>query len=539
MEKKLNDLTHYSGVNTTKHATPKESVSLGWGDIFKDQKVVPKQYELNIKLSCLDAWMCYHIGQDRLKTTPFPRTSSKDDNENQHDEESAQNTKYSTPPWKFLTKNDLKKTSAQKTYLCNLNFLCRHLDEASGLSPTSTVTVAKLMELFKKSGVQKLLGKVGTTKHGRERRIDQISWEVLSRKLRVALKERNSNDPSTKLCTKRRTEACLTPTPKKRSLTPIPKRRILNSEKVVREMITDKDDVEEVVYRITPSPARKKQRSKKSDEELKKMGMKAIDGSYVVTGPLPDSPNNGWIRLYTDDLEPINIQGRMISGIATNAYLNTLAREYHNAGVRRVSDVFLHLLTVARRNHGDIGFFHGLVASIQERQFGDESIDWEEDELILIQVFRGHIDCGHWSLLVVDRTVYKPGIVVFFDSLPDIFPDTMSLLQQKLAGSPLRRMDIKWIQADMPKQGPRTNDCGIWMCLMASVYVKNLLDREVLPGRKQKEETSPYASVVAEASLDETVVGGYGRSCVLEAIKKNKCDLDDRVFRYLTITWKW
>ena len=115
----------------------------------------------------------------------------------------------------------------------------------------------------------------------------------------------------------------------------------------------------------------------------------------------------------------------------------------------------------------------------------------------------------------------------------------MSLLQQKLAGSPLRRMDIKWIQADMPKQGPRTNDCGIWMCLMASVYVKNLLDREVLPGRKQKEETSPYASVVAEASLDETVVGGYGRSCVLEAIKKNKCDLDDRVFRYLTITWKW
>ena len=41
------------------------------------------------------------------------------------------------------------------------------------------------------------------------------------------------------------------------------------------------------------------------------------------------------------------------------------------------------------------------------------------------------------------------------------------------------------------------------------------------------------------ASLDETVVGGYGRSCVLEAIKKNKCDLDDRVFRYLTITWKW
>jgi len=35
----------------------------------------------------------------------------------------------------------------------------------------------------------------------------------------------------------------------------------------------------------------------------------------------------------------------------------------------------------------------------------------------------------------------------------------------------------------------------------------------------------------------KTIVGGYGRSCVLEAIKTTKCDLDDRLFRYLAITW--
>ena len=70
----------------------------------------------------------------------------------------------------------------------------------------------------------------------------------------------------------------------------------------------------------------------------------------------------------------------------------------------------------------------------------------------------------------------------------------------------------------MPKQGPWTNDCVIWMCLMAAVYVKTLLDREVLPGTKEKEEATPYASVVAHAMLDETIVGGYGRSCVLNGI---------------------
>ena len=119
-----------------------------------------------------------------------------------------------------------------------------------------------------------------------------------------------------------------------------------------------------------------------------------LDNSYAIPGPFPDSPNSGWIRLYHYDWEPVNIQGRMISGVVTNAYPNTVARDYHNAGVRRVSDAFLQQLTVARRNHGDIGFFDGLLENIQERKFGDETIDWENDELILIQVFRGHTDCG-------------------------------------------------------------------------------------------------------------------------------------------------
>ena len=55
------------------------------------------------------------------------------------------------------------------------------------------------------------------------------------------------------------------------------------------------------------------------------------------------------------------------------------------------------------------------------------------------------------------------------DSLPAMFPDTMSMLQNLLSGTPLAPEGCKWIRADMPKQGLGTMDyralilCQEWL----------------------------------------------------------------------------
>jgi hypothetical protein len=76
---------------------------------------------------------------------------------------------------------------------------------------------------------------------------------------------------------------------------------------------------------------------------------------------------------------------------------------------------------------------------------GECKIDWENDRVIFVQVFRGHIQAGHWFLLIIDRTISKHGALIFFDSLPDYFPDTLSKLKSMLTGTPLAPEGCKWI----------------------------------------------------------------------------------------------
>jgi hypothetical protein len=57
---------------------------------------------------------------------------------------------------------------------------------------------------------------------------------------------------------------------------------------------------------------------------------------------------------------------------------------------------------------------------VKDARIGDHGIDWTNDKLIFIQVFRGPTEAGHWALLVVDRTVDKLGRLVFIDSLPNL-----------------------------------------------------------------------------------------------------------------------
>jgi hypothetical protein len=120
--------------------------------------------------------------------------------------------------------------------------------------------------------------------------------------------------------------------------------------------------------------------------------------------------------------------------------------------------------------------------------------------------------------------------------MPGCFPNTLDKLKEWLAGSPLTTEGCKWIAANMPHQGKGTNDCGVWMCCMASLYVKYLLDHDLLANSgKVQEKMISSVSVISKKGATE--VGGEAppRKHIMDAIETNECKLDDPAFDSLTI----
>jgi hypothetical protein len=447
-------------------------------------RTVPINYHTNPTLSCLDAWICYHLGEDKVAAVKEDANA---------DGPKVAGKPYLTPPWKTLRPRDLKQIASQKTYLSNLNFLCKHLDERAGLTARSKPSITELTGLFKSERVQDLLSKVAVTSQGRERRIKQINWECLSRNLRKALKaghgSQNRRAPKlSKPDSSFEKAFARVSSPPKKEETKKRKNRVENE---------DDDSFIEVVDRM-PSPSKKPRKGKRN---------RPIAKGYMVPGPIPLEPDLGEVKVdHGNDWRPLARQGRMLNGVVTTAYLNALIRSHHHAGVRRSSKSFTAVIRNAHTKHGSHGGFPASLVELESMQAGEHIIDWETDPLIFLQIFRGHPECGHWALAVVDRTVWKQGIVVLFDSMPGCFPDTLQMLKEWLAGSPLTVEGCKWITANMPHQGSSTNDCGIWMCCMASLYLRGLLEHDVLANSGKVQEKM-ISSVSVVSRKDATEVG--------------------------------
>jgi hypothetical protein len=200
--------------------------------------------------------------------------------------------------------------------------------------------------------------------------------------------------------------------------------------------------------------------------------------------------------------------------------------------VHRTYDDFCSQLDEAHRTSGTDGMFHWFVANSIESGRGDHCIDWEKDPLILIQVFRGHTEYGHWASLVIDRTV-KPGLAVFFDSLPGFCRNSMQLLQDKLSAFPLG--DIHWIRADMPQQAPRTMDCGVLMSLGMAAYVRGRL--QWLRRSDRVAEDREIKRVEFSNAMDMYEIGLYGRAHIVDTLESGEVNLDSDVFDDFTVEW--
>jgi len=94
----------------------------------------------------------------------------------------------------------------------------------------------------------------------------------------------------------------------------------------------------------------------------------------------------------------------------------------------------------------------------------------------------------------------------------------------------------EYVVASTLFQGLGTMDCGIWMSIIAALYVQELSQHNLL-AKDVDVEGRKITNVEVATSEDTTIVGGDGRVHILETLKTRECNLEDVVFDSLAMKW--
>jgi hypothetical protein len=257
------------------------------------------------------------------------------------------------------------------------------------------------------------------------------------------------------------------------------------------------------------------------------MGLRQnVNGDTVlrVPGPEKEKEDNGDESLERTDLQSLLVQGCMLTCFVTNGFFNLLSKRLYEEGCRRVHSTVLVELLRRRRENGEQSLEHFDFGSLLP-DGGCNDEDVRTAQLVFIPVFCGPIEAGHWALLVIDRTKYKPGVAVYFDSLPAYNPDMYGQARSVLQLCGLS--GLTWIKADMPKQGSGTNDCGVWMSCVASIYARSVLTPAVVPSQSQ---TVPFRNGEKEFGL-------AGREHLTESLLDLSIDMSSDLFALAHLTF--
>ena len=83
------------------------------------------------------------------------------------------------------------------------------------------------------------------------------------------------------------------------------------------------------------------------------------------------------------------------------------------------------------------------MTRMQFTKDGTHEIDWVRDPLILVPIFMGAMMCGHFSGLIIDRTVRKSGLLLYFDTI---------LKDPRVEKTPICRSSSRWVCVKIPEQ---------------------------------------------------------------------------------------
>ena len=156
--------------------------------------------------------------------------------------------------------------------------------------------------------------------------------------------------------------------------------------------------------------------------------------------------------------------------------------------------------------------------------------EFSSSKLLFAPVFVGPHQNGQWSLLVCDRR-FSPGLFVHFDVFPDYTERFLSRkrFQEVLRETPLWREGARFVSASMPIEATGSNDCGVWTCLIAAIYLKRL--------RSINRQFSAFSVKLAANATPETA-GVQARSFLLESIRNHSSLVSYDVLSNVSISFE-
>ena len=448
----------------------------------------PLSLQLRSKGTCLHVWNNWHFGK-------------------YHQAENGNGGGYRTPPWKSLKYPQLLQCDSQKEYLLNLKFLCGKLHEAAGINKNSTPTEKQLIEHFTSPAIEALWEGMCATAKGKVRRISQNNWETTARTLRVQMKAREKGEPALKSsagCKKKRRTPSTSPPPKRA-------RSVANLEG---------DEV--VIVAVSPD-------SRKTWKKGKGVCRVSMQGAaWEVPGPDKSDEDCGRIRLDVGDRDLLHHQGCNLSGSTTSAFHNLVCNHYYEQGVRCTESEFVPDLSTLIAKDGKYKGWNEYLSVLYIRESGSRNVEWDSAKVIL--------ENG----LVIDRTRKGNPLAVYADSLCTFYrskeyESPIENLKALLADTPLQLQNDDenwtWIEAEVPRQGFCTNDCGVVASCFALLYVHGLEKRGLLT-ENEVENVAPARSVKLRIppTQDMSAFGILGRRYMSQSMRVAKLDFSSSLF---------
>ena len=198
----------------------------------------------------------------------------------------------------------------------------------------------------------------------------------------------------------------------------------------------------------------------------------------VVDGPYPAEPHYGREVIQRADWDRLLNQGTMLTATVVRSYLNVLSHSYYGNGFRRAGDNFYPTLKS-----------RGWQAVVEEQQrMMKFPIDWENDLVIVIPLFYGATESGHFAFLVVDRTRYDPGFFLYLDTIPTSYNNHVDELERLIKMTSMWKDDSVFAKLgdhQIPTQGATTMDCGVFTSVFASAYMRALQRNDAYSAKRR------------------------------------------------------
>jgi len=242
----------------------------------------------------------------------------------------------------------------------------------------------------------------------------------------------------------------------------------------------------------------------------------------------------GRVKIDAGDRQNLRTQGMMLARDVTTGYLNLLANSYANSGVVRSDSDIIRSLEGCFDNHGIKKGWSEYLAALNLLESGSSKVLWSSDRVLLVQVFWGPTQCGHWALLVFDRSRKDNNLAVYFDSLPSYQPDGLERLVRLFSKTPVVDESYTWIKGEVPMQYRNSMDCGVYASCLGALYVMTMDDDGLLSGEGPKEAIDRITRVeivLPYSGEDATRIwGGKARAHMCRVLKAGEFDKKDVFF---------